>query len=235
MMFQKKMIELSSSKRINVYVPNHQNSETLLIYVLDGEKLTSRLLHIFQNYPDTQQPVFVSLSGENRLREYTPWPAPALSERFESFGGEGDAFVAWLTQELKPCVENQLLQQPASTRSLLLGYSLGGLLAVYASFLTDAFSIVISISGSFWYPEWDTFVQNHIPASPYTGYLMLCGRKEGTKKKNLQKNALERTVLTHQCLCQHTDIFPLLIDEGGHHDQLNERLEKAAAWIRKKY
>lgn len=235
-MYQKKTLELSSFRTAELLVPENQGSVSLILYVLDGEKLTPSLMKSFEDGPAEKRPALVSISGEQRLSDYTPWPAPALSPRFADFGGQGDAFLRWLTEELMPRTERQLFPQPGGApsvpfRSALLGYSLGGLLAVYASFVTAVFSDVISVSGSFWYPEWDSFLKTHTPANPKVSYLMLCGQREGAGKKNLQGNAVDRARLTHRLLCEYTRDFPLLLDQGGHHDLVDERLAKAARWL----
>lgn len=234
-MYKKQILKLSSSKPVEIYLPDAVSMNVPIVYALDGSKMVPRLAAFFEQCPERNHPVLISLPGEERLKDYTPWPSPALSERFADFGGEGNQFIRWIEAEVKPAAEQMAAatfpDTPCTFESVLLGYSLGGLLAVYASFLTDTFSKIISISGSFWYPEWDTFIKSHTPVSQKTKYLMLYGNKEGNGKQTIQKCAPERSELTYHLLCQYTSEFPLWVDGGGHHDHMDERLVKAAQWI----
>lgn len=237
-MYKKQTMKLSSSRQVDVYLPETCSSKITVIYALDGSKMVPGLISYYEQSTEAVHPVLVSLPDDDRLNDYTPWPAPALSERFADFGGKGWEFLHWIESEVKGEVEKAAAKAAGTSvdtiapfESVLLGYSLGGLLAVYASFLTDTFEKIVTISGSFWYPEWDTFIENHVPINPKTKYLMLYGLKEGNGKKSIQKSTLERSKLTYRLLCDYTSAFPLYEDEGGHHEHVNERLCKAAQWI----
>lgn len=234
-MYKKQTMKLSSSRQVDVYLPEICSSNITVIYALDGSKMVPGLISCYEQCPENEHPVLVSLPDDDRLNDYTPWPAPALSERFADFGGKGLEFIHWIETEVKEAAEQAATASAGtfidSFESVLLGYSLGGLLAVYASFLTDTFTKIVTISGSFWYPEWDTFIEKHVPMNQETKYLMLYGTKEGDGKKTLQKNTLERSKLTYKLLCDYTSAFPLYTDDGGHHEHVNERLWNAARWI----
>ena len=234
-MYQKTTLKLSSSKTVELFLPEAAALSTQILYVLDGPKLIPEILSFLEHITDTILPILVSLPDEDRLNDYTPWPAPALSERFADFGGNGEHFIAWITSEVMPAVEAAVFKDIStssrSSDSILLGYSLGGLLAVYTSFIDDTFSKIISISGSFWYLGWDMFIQKHRPLNPETKYLMLYGSKEGSGKQSLQKDAVIRSKFTYKTLCSYTNKFPVFVDNGGHHNHLDERIGKAMQWI----
>lgn len=234
-MYQKIKMNLLFSKEVEVYLPVVLTSSVQIVYILDGHKLTPELLSFYENQPETLQPVLVSLPDENRINDYTPWPASSLVGHFPNFGGNGKEFIKWVEQEVKSAVEKNVsdtITNPINKiKSVLIGYSLGGLLAVYASYITDSFSKIVSISGSFWYPEWDNFLADNVPVNSQTKYLMLYGNKEGINKQTVQKEAINRSELTYRTLCEKTVPFPVFVDEGGHHDNVNERLKKAAQWI----
>jgi metallo-beta-lactamase class B len=71
--------------------------------------------------------VAVDNGGAHRVDEYDPWRDPRYG------GGEGDAYVAFLAETLKPYVDAhyRTLADPAHTG--VLGSSLGGLIALYAA------------------------------------------------------------------------------------------------------
>lgn len=235
-MYQKKSLKLSSYKEIEIFIHDNSSCHTV-IYVLDGEKLIPNLITCFEESNSKALPVLVSLSGDNRLNDYTPWPASSLAGHFPDFGGDAETYLGWMENELMPAVEDFLkesgndVNQGITFESVLLGYSLGGLFSIYASFLSKAFAKIVSISGSFWYPEWDSFIQNHRPVKSDVKYLMIYGNREGFGKKTIQKDAVTRSELTYCFLSQYTEEFPVIIDDGGHHDHLKERLAHAAKWI----
>lgn len=235
-MYQKTNLKLSSSdKTIDIFMPDRVSTNNTVVYVLDGEKLIPNLISGFEEGKNLVLPVLVSLSGDNRLNDFTPWPASSLVGHFPDFGGEGNQYISWMENELMPAVEDFLKESGADQakdfESVLLGYSLGGLLGVYASFKSKAFAKIVSISGSFWYPEWDSFIQNHMPARSDVKYMMAYGNREGLGKKSIQKDAVIRSEVTYRILCQYTKEFPVIVDDGGHHDHLKERLSHAAKWI----
>ena len=193
------------------------DEEILMPLFLDGQ-ITSAL---------PEGTALVPLSGKKRLDSYTPWPSESLNERFPPFGGKADEAIRQLQTRLLPEIQAAFPGQVLSFS--LLGYSLGGLFAVYASFQTDAFREILSLSGSFWYPGWDEFIRTHAPANRDIRYVLLCGEKEGRGKRNAQGQAVDRTKLTHERLCALNGSCPLILDPGGHHDRLPERLEKALA------
>ncbi len=110
--------------------------------------------------------LWVCAAPLDREREYTPWPAPGLSKKGAAFAGQGNAYLAFLEGRLKPWVDRICRTQPAPAQTGLMGYSLGGLLAVYSLFTTETFGCVASLSGSLWYDGFAAFVQRTLPVNP---------------------------------------------------------------------
>ena len=218
---KKEMIRwLGLAEDAELYIPTQDPS--CILFVLDGDRFVPQIMSLWSENTKARLPVFVSLSGENRLAEYTPWPAEALTDHTPAFPGEGKAYALALSQ-----LAAALTERFSQKELALLGYSLGGLEAVYTSFVTDAFRRIISISGSFWFPGWDEFICNNQPVCKDTAYLMLCGRNEGVGKTNIQAEAFPRTQLTQRMLCNYTRNFPLIADEGGHHENMSTRIVQA--------
>ena len=66
--------------------------------------------------------------GNRRYAEYTPFP----DEQGE--GGEGDRYLAFLIETVKPCVERAFRTAPGREQTGIAGSSLGGLISLYAFF-----------------------------------------------------------------------------------------------------
>lgn len=73
--------------------------------------------------------VAVDNGGARRMDEYDPWrsPDPKLG------GGEGDAYVRFLTRTLKPYVDAQYRTRPGPAHTAVVGSSMGGLISLYAA------------------------------------------------------------------------------------------------------
>ena len=82
-----------------------------------------------------------------RIPEYTPVPDP------QDGGGNADAYLAFLTDELKPWVDATYRTLPGRDSTAIVGSSLGGLVSAYAGLARhDVFGLLGVMSPSTW---WD--------------------------------------------------------------------------------
>ncbi|MES2388689.1 MAG: alpha/beta hydrolase-fold protein [Bacteroidota bacterium] len=65
--------------------------------------------------------------GENRFNEYSPWNNPKYG------GGQGDAYITFITETLKPYVDKNYRTMPESRYTCVFGSSMGGLISLYAA------------------------------------------------------------------------------------------------------
>ncbi|WP_417698190.1 enterochelin esterase [Psychromonas sp.] len=122
-------------------------SSAPLVILLDGDKWgadtgTLSVLQYLTNINKLRAAHYLlipSLNNKTRWRELSCY----------------QPFWQSVTEHLLPQVEKQLLESEQSiTEYLVAGQSLGGLSAVFAgAYFPDYFSKVISLSGSFWWPE----------------------------------------------------------------------------------
>ena len=100
-----------------------------------------------------------------------PGPAPTLQggRPFAdgSVLGGAPAFLHWVEGELLPVLGARFALDPA--QNSVLGYSLGGLFALWAVCQREAFSQCACLSGSLWYPGWVNFLKEHTPKPPQRG------------------------------------------------------------------
>jgi metallo-beta-lactamase class B len=73
--------------------------------------------------------VAVDNGGRHRMDEYNPWRSadPRVG------GGEGDAYVRFLAQTLKPYVDAHYRTRPGAAHTAVVGSSMGGLISLYAA------------------------------------------------------------------------------------------------------
>lgn len=83
-----------------------------------------------------------------RIALYTPFPDS------EHGGGEGEAWRAFLIEELKPWIDNEYPTSGRASETALAGSSLGGLSALYIGWSRpDVFGIVAALSPSLWWAD----------------------------------------------------------------------------------
>ena len=93
-------------------------------------------------------------------RDYTPWPSDCLSGR--AFSGGAEAYLDYVEGTFLPGLQEEL-----SVRAVYsLGYSLGGLCALYALTRSACYSGGLSVSGALWYPGFLSFFQARRPSAP---------------------------------------------------------------------
>jgi predicted alpha/beta superfamily hydrolase len=80
------------------------------------------------------------------------WVAPWYAEQQE--GGEGDAYLKFLVDQLKPEIDQRYRTLPGRENTAIGGYEMGGLFALYAGLTrADVFSRVQTISPAVWFAE----------------------------------------------------------------------------------
>lgn len=155
-------------------------------------------------------------------RELTPWPAPGLRGKDPDFGGGAEIFLEGLLRAAKEA-EAALPQPPAA--KLLMGYSLGGLFALWAGTRTEAFPLLASVSGSLWYDGWCEYLE----ANPCRGervYLSL-GEKEPKARNPRMARVGECTERTEALLRASGIETALEWNPGGHFNEPEARMAKA--------
>ena len=153
----------------------------------------------------------------------TPWKAPALTPKESDFKGKAKDFLANLLGDVFVNTEQSLrLTHP---KRHLVGISLAGLFAVWASTATSKFTSVASISGSFWYDgftEWLKDQELHAER-----YFLSLGNKEVKAKNERLANIGACTEATLQIIQDKNKEVTFVTDEGNHFEFFRERLEKA--------
>jgi hypothetical protein len=168
----------------------------------------------------------VIIEDVNWNDDLTPWPAEGVFKKAKPFGGRATVFLDKLTREIIPEAEKQLaVENPGRT---ILGVSLSGLFAVWSAFNTDAFTNVISISGSLWYDGFVDWMKENTPSPSIKKVCMLLGEKEKYAKEKRMVTVEERTIAVANILKEKTcaDVVFELV-EGTHFSPIMPRLEKA--------
>lgn len=127
--------------KIHVYLPasyKHSRKQYPVIYMHDGQNLFDELRAPFGEWGIDEtmdslvraghpEAIIVGIdNGPRRVNEYTPFDT-------EEFGkGQGDAYVAFIANRLKPFIDKKYRTLRAPEHTAIAGSSLGGLISYYA-------------------------------------------------------------------------------------------------------
>jgi predicted alpha/beta superfamily hydrolase len=152
--------QLNRTRRIWIYLPADyatNGKHYPVMYMQDGQNLFDDYTSGYGEWGideciDTliqqgQPPcIIVGIDcGEKRVNEYNPYS----NDRFGK--GEGNLYVDFLFQTLKPFIDNHYRTLPAKENTLIAGSSMGGLISYYAILKhPDVFGKAGIFSPSFW-------------------------------------------------------------------------------------
>lgn len=157
------MPQLNRDRKVWVYLPPDyaaaSDKRYPVLYMHDGQNLfdaatsfagewrvdeSLNALHAVGDYGCIV--VGIDNGGAHRLDEYSPWVNPAYG------GGQGDAYVQFIVETLKPRVDSVYRTIPGRHATGIMGSSMGGLISMYAlSERQDIFSRAGIFSPAFWF------------------------------------------------------------------------------------
>lgn len=156
------MPQLDTNRRIWLYLPPDYDTTTKnypVLYMQDGQNLFDNLTSfsgewevdetlntLFANGDYGAIVVGIDNGGAERLNEYSPWNNPQYG------GGDGDDYMAFLANTLKPYIDSNYRTRPEAAMNALIGSSMGGLISTYgACEYPNAFAKVGSMSPAYWF------------------------------------------------------------------------------------
>lgn len=156
------MPELDRNRRIWVYLPpDYDTSEKdyPVLYMHDGQNVFDALTSFVGEWEVDETlnelatmgdygciVVGIDNGGALRLDEYSPWI------NMEYGGGDGDEYMSFIVNTLKPYIDDNYRTQPGREHTGLMGSSMGGLIAHYGAMeYQEVFSKAGVFSPSFWF------------------------------------------------------------------------------------
>lgn len=179
---------LDRYRRIWVYLPPGyagSGKRYPVLYMHDGQNLFDELIAPFGEWgvdecldslatKNGTACIVVGIdNGSNkRMSEYNPYP-------FRDFMGEGDAYVDFLVQTLKPYIDNHYRTQPGEATTSVAGSSMGGLISLYAVLkYPRVFGSAGIFSPAFWTaPALDNYIDS-LPTSVSARLFFYAGEQE---------------------------------------------------------
>ena len=210
-----------------ISLPDNYNKENKypLILLNDGE------INYLGDLKD--RTILVGLIPQNRLDAFTPWKASNLKPSMPDFGGKIDEYHNQVFERLLP----ELLCKYSIDESKIAygGYSLGGLAAVYSLYTYSAPSIIFSLCGSFWYPQFLDHCESHEVLNKKAALYLQNGKTEGGKHNNILSNAPILSARLHKILSDRLDKVTSVFDEYGHHENIKGRYENLIEWLKENF
>lgn len=192
--------------------------------------------HLFRAQ-ELKELILVGIASGDRNHDYTPWPLPAVTSGAPAFGGGGEDYLRVLVEEIKPYMDSNYLTLSEPQHTGIIGYSLGGLISLYASYrYPGVFGRIGLLSASFWYEGILDYMREHSADRSEQRIYMYVGGLEGCYKTNVQREMVSRTRLAQQLLlAQGFGSGSLLFesDPAGTHDLMffSRQFLPALKWL----
>lgn len=234
-----------------LYLPSSYNStqERYPVCYVNGEIPVEEVINETKKTGVCAEFLLLSIQPNDWNDDFTPWSAPAFRKGEEAPAGKVDNYIRCLTEEIKPFIDANYRTKPEPEHTILLGYSLGGLAALYAAYKTDLFGVIGSLSGSLWYDNFCEYMEQHKPLREDLKVYLSLGRKESLSKNPRMGQVADctervREILMRQLSANADDaqsgtrgrLFENVCLEwnaGGHFHEIPKRFAKAIAWLAK--
>lgn len=231
--------ELQTTKKIWLYLPkNYKASKKKysVIYMPDAQNLFdaktsySGEWNIDEKLDSLSAQVIVvgiEHGNEKRLEELTPYP----HEKYG--GGKANQYLDFIVNTLKPSIDKKYRTKTDKTHTLIIGSSLGGLTAFYATLkYPEVFGKAGVFSPAFWINRKDIIALTEQNQKIKAKYYFLCGDKEGDDDSMVKDlNTMENIINTKRCSCKHLN-KKIIIKGGQHNEKLwRDGFVKALLWL----
>lgn len=214
--------------------PDYDRKQTHypVIYI-NGEVPVTKLLAELKKMSVPAEFLLLSIKPQNWNDDFTPWTAPAFRNGETAPKGNADAYIEKLITKIKPYIDDHYRTKREPEHNILLGYSLGGLAALYTLCKTNIFAKTGSLSGSLWYDGFIDFMENqHFVGENRQVYLSL-GKKEA-KSQNARMGQVAECTRRMQFLLEKEfgkENVTFEWNNGGHFHEIPNRFAKALRWL----
>ena len=162
--------------------------------------------------------------------QLSPWKANQIVKGVGPFAGRADVFIKSLETEISQIITKRRLNPSAV---YIAGYSLAGLFALYALYMTDIFDGAACCSGSLWYPEFTSFVkENEFKRKPSKLYLSL-GDIESKSKNPVFATVEDKTKEVYEFYESEGINVHFEMTSGNHMTDIDKRVARGVAYLLK--
>ena len=214
----------------SLYLPPdyEQGSSRYPVIYVNGEIAVEKILTELVKSGVKTDFLLLSVKPASWNDDFTPWSAPAFCREEQAPQGRADVYLAKLIGEIKPYMDANFRTKPEPQDTALFGYSLGGLTAVYAIYMTDVFGAVGSLSGSLWYDGFCEYMESREPLRRDVRVYFSLGKKESASRNPRMGMVADCTERAYRSLKNMDVSFEW--NDGGHFHEIEQRFVRAFAW-----
>ena len=239
---------LNRKRKIWLYLPPDYHTSKKkypVIYMHDGQNLFDEktsfsgewqvdetLNQIFKEIGFGVIVIGIKNGGEKRLDEYSPWKNNKYG------GGEGNAYVDFLVQTLKPYIDKKYRTLSDQQNTAIIGSSMGGLISFYATLnYPDIFGKSGVFSPSFWFSDQSFEYAKTNGDLKNTKIYFLAGDKEGD---NVAFGEISQTVtdmnkmisLLKKAGFPSEQLIAKVVPNGKHNEKMwSENFKETILWL----
>lgn len=199
-----------------------------LLFLCCGSEPEELLEALRPRCPALDTAALVFPKGVEWDRDYAPWPSDELHGR--PIGGGGAALYREMVDVLLPAVKARF---DGVEHVGVVGYSLGGLFALYAASQSDSpFDRAASVSGALWYEGFADYAADAPFPRLSRAYLSL-GRREAGRGRGPMGRVSTATQRIAGALAARLDNENVLFEwnNGGHFFEIPQRIGRAITWL----
>ena len=167
-------------------------------------------------------------------RDFSPWEAEGLHADSVPFPGCAQERIALLCDVVKPVVDAHFPTLPDAENTLIFGYSLGGLAAMYALYeRPDVFGAAGCLSGSLWYEGFMDYQKQNVGKLLGKRVYLSLGRKEEKTRHPLMCRIGQCYEETHALLSAQlgSENVAFTLHNGGHGTEVPQRMLQGLQWL----
>ena len=176
---------------------------------LSGEReIDESLNELFDKGDEGVIVIGIDNGSVSRIDEYSPWI------NSEYGGGEGDEYVNFIVETLKPYVDSSFITMPDRLNTGIMGSSLGALISFYAAIEhQDVFSKAGIFSPSFWFSD-EVYAHVDTTGKKYDmDIYLLGGEQEGD---DLIQDMNDMIIILHNAGFEDSEIKMITHQDGQH-------------------
>jgi metallo-beta-lactamase class B len=223
--------QLNRYRRIWLYLPEgyaHSKKHYPVMYLQDGQNLFDALTSGYGEWgvdecldsiiTATKKAciiVGIDHGGESRMSEYNPYEFVWKNDKeSKAFTAEGDAYVQFLKETLKPFIDAHYRTMPSKENTTIAGASMGGVIAYYAALkYPEVFGKAGIFSPAFWTAPALAGFTDSLSGTISSKFFFYMGGNEGEDNVLLMDQMAER-------LASHTGAMIYAVtDAAGRHNE----------------
>ncbi len=201
------------------------------VVYINGEAPVKEILAELKKADVPAKFLLLAIKPQNWNDDFTPWKSPAFRKGEEAPKGNADLYIEKLAGKIKPYMDGHFRTKQKDC--ILLGYSLGGLTALYTLYKTDLFTKIGTVSGSLWYDGFTELIERRPLEKENLHIYLSLGKKETQSRNPRMGRVAECTdriqVMLKKSLGEEQVLFEW--NDGGHFHEIPKRFAKALQWL----